>query len=71
MLKRVALCCISVYQHCLRTWLPSSCRFSPSCSEFTKQAILKYGLRKGLGKGLMRLSRCHPFSHVSGYDPLT
>ncbi|MCK9432087.1 MAG: membrane protein insertion efficiency factor YidD [Candidatus Omnitrophica bacterium] len=61
---------IEAYQKLLRPYIPASCRFEPSCSEYTKQAILKYGLLKGVFKGFARISRCHPFSGKSGYDPL-
>ena len=61
---------IEKYQKYLRPQFPPSCRFEPSCSEFTKQAILKYGFIKGIFKGLTRICRCHPLSGQSGYDPL-
>ena len=67
---KLALKLIKVYQKYLRPVIPAGCRFEPSCSEYTKQAILKYGLIKGVFKGLIRISRCHPFSGKSGYDPL-
>jgi len=45
------------------------CRFYPTCSEYSYQAINKYGLVKGLLKALWRVLRCHPFSK-GGYDPI-
>jgi len=45
------------------------CRFVPTCSEYTYQAVEKYGVVKGLFLGLKRIIRCHPFSK-GGYDPL-
>jgi putative membrane protein insertion efficiency factor len=45
------------------------CRFTPTCSEYTYQAVEKYGVVKGLFLGLKRIIRCHPFSK-GGYDPL-
>jgi putative membrane protein insertion efficiency factor len=45
------------------------CRFTPPCSEYTYQAIEKYGVMKGLWLGFKRIIRCHPFSK-GGYDPL-
>lgn len=45
------------------------CRFYPSCSEYTLQAVEEYGASKGLYYGLKRLCRCHPW-HKGGYDPL-
>ena len=61
---------ITAYQKYLRPSIPPGCRFEPGCSEYTKQAILKYGLTKGVFKGLIRILHCHPFSGKSGYDPL-
>ena len=49
--------------------LPSACRFHPTCSEYMKEAIEKHGVVKGVGLGLRRLSRCHPF-HEGGFDPV-
>jgi uncharacterized protein len=69
-LARLVLSLIMVYQKYLRQFIPAGCRFEPSCSEYTKQAILKYGLIKGVFKGLIRIVHCHPFSGQSGYDPL-
>lgn len=70
MLQKIALKLLDIYQGYIRTVLPCACRFSPSCSEYTKQAIEKYGFFRGAFKGLGRLLRCHPFSGRSGYDPL-
>ncbi|MBC8436594.1 MAG: membrane protein insertion efficiency factor YidD [Candidatus Omnitrophica bacterium] len=67
---RVALYFITFYQRYIRALLPQACRFSPSCSEYAKAAVLRYGFFKGGGKALIRLLRCHPFSTKSGYDPL-
>jgi uncharacterized protein len=61
---------IKAYQKYARPHLPANCRFEPGCSEYTKQAIEKYGLINGVFKGIIRISCCHPFSGKSGYDPL-
>jgi len=45
------------------------CRFTPTCSQYTYQAVEKYGVVKGLFLGLKRIIRCHPFSK-GGYDPV-
>jgi hypothetical protein len=47
----------------------SVCRYRPTCSNYTYQAVDKYGVLKGLFLGLKRIIRCHPFTH-GGYDPL-
>lgn len=68
---------LAVYQRTLspdhgwgRFILPSAgCRYYPSCSEYTKQAIHKYGASRGFLLGLKRLGKCHPFSR-GGYDPV-
>ncbi|MCX5706614.1 MAG: membrane protein insertion efficiency factor YidD [Candidatus Omnitrophica bacterium] len=70
MLKRLSLGLISIYQGHIRPITPVSCRFTPSCSEYTKQAIIKYGFLKGFLKGARRLLSCHPFSGKAGDDPL-
>ena len=49
--------------------LGHNCKYYPSCSEYTKQAIVKYGAIKGVFLGIFRLLRCNPFSK-GGYDPL-
>jgi putative membrane protein insertion efficiency factor len=59
---------IRVYQWTLSPLLGNVCRFQPSCSRYMVEALQKYGLLRGLAKGLRRLSRCHPWSR-GGYDP--
>jgi putative membrane protein insertion efficiency factor len=59
---------IRLYQVTLSPWLGPACRFEPSCSRYMVGAIRKYGLFRGVGKGLIRLSHCHPW-HPGGYDP--
>jgi uncharacterized protein len=60
---------IRTYKLVISPLLPSACRFHPTCSEYMKDAIEKHGVLKGVGLGLRRLSRCHPF-HQGGFDPV-
>jgi len=69
MFKSVGIALIRAYRRFISPMLPSSCRFTPSCSLYTLQAIEKYGLLKGCLMGARRLLRCHPFSE-GGYDPV-
>ena len=57
------------YKRWISPLLPAACRFRPTCSEYTMEAVEKFGVVRGLGKGLRRLLRCHPF-HEGGFDPV-
>ena len=60
---------IRLYQRTLSRAFPPSCRFYPSCSQYTLEAIARYGVLKGAGLGARRILRCHPFN-PGGYDPV-
>lgn len=60
---------IALYQYCISPLLPSSCRYSPTCSMYAKEALLKYGVMKGIVLSIKRILRCHPWSR-GGYDPI-
>ena len=65
----LALGVLRAYKLIVSPLLPSAFRFHPTCSEYMKDAIEKHGVLKGVGLGLRRLSRCHPF-HQGGFDPV-
>ena len=68
-MKSLVVTGISFYQATLRYLLPRVCRFYPSCSEYSKEALKKYSLWIGLWISLKRLLKCHPF-HPGGWDPI-
>ncbi len=70
MLQKFAVRIIDCYQKYIRLILPPTCRFIPSCSEYTKEAIQRYGVLRGSLKGVKRIFSCHPFSVKGVYDPL-
>ncbi|QDS87783.1 Putative membrane protein insertion efficiency factor [Rosistilla oblonga] len=59
---------IRFYQRWISPMLGPNCRFSPTCSQYTIEAIGKYGVLRGICKGVWRIARCHPWN-PGGYDP--
>lgn len=57
------------YQLLISPYLPNACRFTPTCSQYTLEALKKYGLIKGLWLGIKRVSSCHPWGK-HGHDPV-
>ncbi len=60
---------IRLYQRMISPFLPPTCRFYPSCSEYAVEAIERYGWWRGTGRVLGRILRCQPF-HPGGFDPV-
>jgi putative membrane protein insertion efficiency factor len=67
--SKLFLLLIVVYQRFISPLLPSSCRFVPTCSQYAKEAVKKYGAFKGGYLALKRILSCHPWGK-SGYDPV-
>jgi putative membrane protein insertion efficiency factor len=69
MSKIFSLCALRIYQKYLSPLKGPSCRFYPTCSTYTIEAIERYGFFKGWKLGLVRILKCHPW-HLGGYDPV-
>lgn len=68
-MKYAVLGILNFYKMFLSPFLPPACRFTPTCSEYTMQAVEKYGAFRGTWMGAKRILRCQPFSK-GGYDPV-
>ncbi len=68
-MKYLILPIIRFYQRFLSPLMGNNCRYLPTCSTYTYEAIDKYGVVKGGWMGIKRISRCHPW-HPGGYDPV-
>lgn len=68
-MKDFLICMVNLYRKFISPLKPPSCRFYPTCSQYTLQALEKYGPMKGTIIAIKRILKCHPF-HPGGYDPL-
>jgi putative membrane protein insertion efficiency factor len=68
-MKYVLVFLITLYQKLVSPLLPPSCRYTPTCSQYAREALLKHGVFRGLLLAVRRLLRCHPF-RAGGYDPV-
>ena len=69
MLERFMIRIIRIYQTFISPLNPPTCRFYPTCSTYTRDAIVRFGPIRGLWMGIRRIFRCHPW-HPGGYDPV-
>jgi putative membrane protein insertion efficiency factor len=68
-MKSLFVFLIHIYQKIISPLKGKSCRFYPTCSEYSVQALQKYGFIKGSWKSIKRILKCHPF-HPGGHDPV-
>ena len=68
-IKELPIIFLRLYQHSISHFLPNSCRFTPSCSEYAICALKSYGILKGSWLTVKRICKCNPF-HSGGYDPV-
>lgn len=68
-LRHIALLPVYAYRACISPILPPTCRYTPTCSAYMVEAVMKYGIFRGGWLGIKRLLRCHPWGG-SGYDPV-
>ena len=68
-MKLLLLWVLRAYQYTLRPLLGANCRFYPSCSDYAREAIQRYGAARGSWLAARRIARCHPY-HAGGYDPV-
>ena len=68
-MQRLTISFLRLYKRRISPMLPSACRFRPTCSEYMIEAVARHGALRGIGLGLARIARCHPF-HSGGFDPV-
>lgn len=66
---RIVIFIIKAYRYVISPLFPASCRFTPTCSAYSTEALNKYGFFKGVYLSVRRIFKCHPF-HPGGYDPV-
>ncbi|MEA2013092.1 MAG: membrane protein insertion efficiency factor YidD [Verrucomicrobiota bacterium] len=69
-MRKSFLLLILFYQKCISPLFPNCCRFYPTCSEYAKGAISRFGIIKGTWLSFWRIMRCHPFYHGDFHDPV-
>lgn len=68
-MKKIILLLIRFYQKYISIFLGKNCRFIPTCSAYTYEAIERFGVLKGVFLGIKRILKCHPW-HPGGFDPV-
>lgn len=68
-MKYLVIGLVRLYQLIISPWIPSSCRYHPTCSQYSIEALKEHGAIKGIWLSIKRIGRCHPWSD-GGYDPV-
>jgi len=68
-MKTILIFLLRIYKKSISPYLPPSCRFTPTCSEYAMEALARFGFIKGTWLSLKRIGKCHPF-HAGGADPV-
>ncbi len=68
-MRKILILPIRAYQYLISPLLPSSCRYTPTCSQYAIEALQKHGVFVGSWMAIKRIGRCHPW-HEGGYDPV-
>ncbi len=68
-IRHIVLIPVYIYRYTISPMLPSSCRYTPTCSKYTVEAVMKHGIFKGGWLAIKRIASCHPWGG-SGYDPV-
>ena len=68
-MRKIIIGLIRFYQYAISPYLPPSCRYTPTCSDYAVEAVGRFGIVRGVWLAIRRVSRCHPW-HEGGYDPV-